>query len=182
MKRMGQLNPEPFLPAVMKKHRLTKSKAEIKAMQLCSVWEENIGDVQWHPFKVDESDGIPKVWNFYLATLLSNLKRCVFGKKSFLFTYYLNEIPNVKMQRVVDKNDQKLLKLKEEYGEEVYNEVVRTKLEIEDYNASGSYVVQELWNYEENRKATMEEATDVMLNIRSNIAAKRSKRKILRST
>lgn len=86
------------------------------------------------------------------------------------------------MQRVVDQNDQKLLKLKKEYGEEVYNEVVRTKLEIEDHNASGSYVIQELWNYEENRKATMEEATDVMLKIRSNLAAKRSKRKILRST
>lgn len=64
VKRMGQLNPEPFLPAVMKKHRLTKSKAEIKAMHLCSVWEVNIGDVQWHPFKVDESDGTPKVCNF----------------------------------------------------------------------------------------------------------------------
>lgn len=62
VKRMGQLNPEPFLPAVMKKHKVTESRAEIKAMQLCSVWEANIGDVQWHPFKVDESDGTPKVW------------------------------------------------------------------------------------------------------------------------
>ncbi|KAL1208489.1 Protein INVOLVED IN DE NOVO 2 [Cardamine amara subsp. amara] len=139
VKRMGQLNPEPFLHAVMKKHRLTKSKTEIKAMQFCSVWESNIGDVQWHPFKVDESDGTAK--------------------------------------RVVDKNDQKLLKLKKEYGEEVCNEVVRAKLEIEDHNASGSYVILELWNYEEDRKATMEEATDVMLKIRKNLAGKRNKRK-----
>ncbi|CAL9244242.1 unnamed protein product [Arabidopsis halleri] len=141
VKRMGQLNPEPFLPAVMKKHKVTQSRAEIKAMQLCSVWEANIGDVQWTPFRVDESDGTAK--------------------------------------RVVDKNDEKLRKLKEQYGEEVYNEVVRAKLEIEEHNASGSYVIVELWNYGENRKAKMEEATDVMLKVRSKLAAMKNKRKRL---
>ncbi|VVB16587.1 unnamed protein product [Arabis nemorensis] len=79
--------------------------------------------------------------------------------------------------RVVDKNDKKLLKLKNEFGEEVYNEVVRAKLEIEGYNASGSYVTLELSNYEENRKATMEEATDVMLKIRKDLAGTKNKRK-----
>ncbi|KAL9283986.1 putative XS domain-containing protein [Arabidopsis thaliana] len=141
VKRMGQLNPAPFLPAVMKKHKVTQSKAENKAMKLCSVWEANIGDVQWTPFRVDESDGTPK--------------------------------------RVVDENDEKLRTLKNQYGEEVYNEVVRTKLEIEEHNASGSYVILELWNYEENRKVTMEEATDVMLKIRSKLAAMKNKRKRL---
>jgi len=52
VKIMGELNPAPFLPAVMNKH---------KAMMLCSVWAAEIGDVQWTPFRVDESDGTPKV-------------------------------------------------------------------------------------------------------------------------
>ncbi|XP_023642483.1 protein INVOLVED IN DE NOVO 2 [Capsella rubella] len=139
VKRMGQLNPEPFLPAVMKKHKVTKSRAEIKAMQLCSVWEANIGDVHWNPFRVDESDGTPK--------------------------------------RVVNTNDEKLRNLKSQYGEEVCNEVVRAKLEIEEHNASGSYVIVELWNYEENRKAKMEEAAEVILKIWSSLAAMKNKRK-----
>lgn len=83
------------------------------------------------------------------------------------------------MQRVVDKNDEKLRKLMEQYGEEVYNEVVRAKLEIEEHNASGSYVIVELWNYVENRKAKMEEAADVMLKIRSKLAAMKNKRRRL---
>ncbi|XP_010483561.1 PREDICTED: protein INVOLVED IN DE NOVO 2-like [Camelina sativa] len=139
VKRMGQLNPEPFLPAVMKKFKVPRSRAEIKAMQLCSVWEANIGDVQWSPFKIEDSDGTAK--------------------------------------RVVDKNDEKLRKLKSKYGEEVHNEVVRAKLEIEEHNASGGYVIVELWNYEENRKATMGEVTDVILKIRSSLAAMKNKRK-----
>ncbi|XP_010443691.1 PREDICTED: protein INVOLVED IN DE NOVO 2-like [Camelina sativa] len=139
VKRMGQLNPEPFLPAVMKKFKVPRSRAEVKAMQLCSVWEANIGDGQWSPFKIEESDGTAK--------------------------------------RVVDKNDEKLRKLKSKYGEEVHNEVVRAKLEIEEHNASGGYVIVELWNYEENRKATMGEVTDVILKIRSSLAAMKNKRK-----
>ncbi|XP_010454940.1 PREDICTED: protein INVOLVED IN DE NOVO 2-like isoform X2 [Camelina sativa] len=139
VKRMGQLNPEPFLPAVMKKFKVPRSRAEVKAMQLCSVWETNIGDVHWSPFKIEESDGTAK--------------------------------------RVVDENDEKLRKLKRKYGEEVHNEVVRAKLEIEEHNASGGYVIVELWNYEENRKATMGEVTDVILKIRSSLAAMKNKRK-----
>ncbi|CAN8221757.1 unnamed protein product [Cochlearia groenlandica] len=139
VKRMGQLNPAPFLPAVKKKHRVTKARAEIKALELCSLWEEEVGNLQWTPFKVYESDG--------------------------------------KAKRVVDGNDKKLAKLKREYGEEVYNEVVRAKLEIEDYNLSGSYVILEIWNYEENRKARKEEAVDVMLKIRNDLVAKKNKRK-----
>ncbi|CAA7032211.1 unnamed protein product [Microthlaspi erraticum] len=141
VKVMGQLDPEPFLPAVMRKHKLTKSRAEMKAMELCSFWAEQIGDVHWNPFKVIESGGTAK--------------------------------------RVVDKKDGKLRKLKNDYGEEVYDEVVRTKLEIEEYNASGGYVISEIWNYEEKRKATIEEAVDVMLKIRKDLAAKVNKRQRL---
>lgn len=81
------------------------------------------------------------------------------------------------MQLVVDKNDLKLVKLKSDYGEELYNEVVRAKVEIVEYNPSGGYVVSEMWNLEKNRKATMEEGTDVMLKMRKKLVAMKNKRK-----
>ncbi|KFK36321.1 hypothetical protein AALP_AA4G107500 [Arabis alpina] len=123
VKIMGQLNPEPFIAAVKRKHGGSKSRIEKMAMELCSWWEGHIRDVHWRPFKVDVSDGEPKI--------------------------------------VVDKNDEELVKLKNNYGQEVYNEVVRARLEKEEPNAS------ELWNYEQNRKATLEEAAEVMLKVRS---------------
>lgn len=109
--------------------------------------------------------------------LYFQISKTVLFLQNDLFIYILSQDSKCEMQRVVDKNDEKLRKLKNQYGEEVYNEVIRAKLEIEDHNASGSYVIVELWNYEENRKATMEEATDVMLKIRSILAAMKNKRK-----
>ncbi|CDY33034.1 BnaA10g12400D [Brassica napus] len=130
VKTMGHLDTKPFVVAVKKK---------LRSMELCSFWEGQIGNVHWHPFKVDESDGIAKL--------------------------------------VVDKNDLKLVKLKSDYGEELYNEVVRAKVEIVEYNPSGGYVVSEMWNLEKNRKATMEEGTDVMLKMRKKLVAMKNKRK-----
>uniref|UniRef100_A0A1J3K986 Factor of DNA methylation 1-5/IDN2 domain-containing protein n=1 Tax=Noccaea caerulescens TaxID=107243 RepID=A0A1J3K986_NOCCA len=45
VKIMGQLDPEPLLPAEMRKHKCSKSRAEMKAMELCSFWGGQIGDV-----------------------------------------------------------------------------------------------------------------------------------------
>ncbi|KAG2299789.1 hypothetical protein Bca4012_011385 [Brassica carinata] len=140
VKRMGHLDTKPFVVAVKKKLRGgSRAKAELKAMELCSFWEGQIGNVHWYPFRVDESDGIAK--------------------------------------NVVDNNDEKLVKLTDAYGEQLYNEVVRAKMEIVEYNPSGGYVVSELWNFEKNRKATLEEATDVMLKIRKKVVTMKNKRK-----
>ncbi|CAA7037254.1 unnamed protein product [Microthlaspi erraticum] len=57
--------------------------------------------------------------------------------------------------------------------------LVRAKEEIGDHNASGSYVIMELWNYEENRKVTLEEATNVMLKVWSDLGGKKNKRQTL---
>ncbi|KAF2538930.1 hypothetical protein F2Q68_00022093 [Brassica cretica] len=139
VKTMGHLDTKPFVLAVKKKLRCSEARAGLKAMELCSFWEGQIGNVHWHPFKVDESDGIAKL--------------------------------------VVHKNDLKLVMLKSDYGEELYNEVVRAKVEIVEYNPSGGYVVSEMWNLEKNRKATMEEGTDVMLKMRKKLVAMKNKRK-----
>jgi hypothetical protein len=53
-------------------------------------------------------------------------------------------------QQILDDKDEKLVGLKKQLGEEVYKAVTTALLEINEYNASGSYVVSELWNNKEN--------------------------------
>ena len=55
---------------------------------------------------------------------------------------------------------QKLVGLKEQLGEDVYKAVTTALLEINEYNASGSYVVSELWNNKENKRASMREVVE----------------------
>jgi hypothetical protein len=66
-------------------------------------------------------------------------------------------------QQILDDKDEKLVGLKKQLGEEVYKAVTTALLEINEYNASGSYVVSELWNNKENRKASITEAIQHVL-------------------
>uniref|UniRef100_A0A0E0LRA9 Factor of DNA methylation 1-5/IDN2 domain-containing protein n=1 Tax=Oryza punctata TaxID=4537 RepID=A0A0E0LRA9_ORYPU len=61
------------------------------------------------------------------------------------------------------EDDEKLVGLKEQLGDEVYKAVTTALLEINEYNASGSYMVSELWN-KEDRKGRMHEALQHVLN------------------
>lgn len=119
IRRMGEIDSKAFQNAC--KQRFPNEEAEIKALELCSLWQEKIKDSDWHPFKtfmVDES----------------------------------------KAEKVIDENDEALKKLKEEWGDEIYNAVTEALKEIEEYNPSGRYVIPELWNFKEQRKATLKEA------------------------
>ncbi|KAL6857034.1 hypothetical protein ACP4OV_018416 [Aristida adscensionis] len=122
IKRMGELDAKPFLAACKQRYG---ADADIKAVELCSIWEDHLKDPNWHPLKIVTTGSTTK--------------------------------------QVIDDNDEKLVGLKEQLGEEVYKAVTTALLEINEYNASGGYVVSELWHNKENRKASMTEAIQHVL-------------------
>ncbi|XP_048499991.1 factor of DNA methylation 1 [Beta vulgaris subsp. vulgaris] len=64
---------------------------------------------------------------------------------------------NGKNEEIINEEDQKLKRLKAQWGDEVYRAVTVALQELNEYNPSGRYVVNELWNYKEGRKATVKE-------------------------
>ncbi|RCV30005.1 hypothetical protein SETIT_6G059700v2 [Setaria italica] len=122
IKRMGELDGKPFLVACKQRYG---DDADMKAAKLCSSWQEQLKDPNWHPFKIVTTG------------------------------------PTA--EQVIDDKDEKLVGLKQQLGEEVYKAVTTALLEINEYNASGSYVVSELWNNKENRKANITEAIQHVL-------------------
>lgn len=80
------------------------------------------------------------------------------------------------LQQILDEDDEKLQKLKNDWGEEVYKAVETALLEMNEYNASARYVVPELWNNKEGRRAFLKELVQYLLKqIKSLKYAKRRK-------
>ncbi|XP_043702324.1 factor of DNA methylation 1-like [Telopea speciosissima] len=124
IKRLGEINEEPFQEVCSQK--FSSEDWEVKYAEICSFWQEQIKNSDWHPFKKIHVDGT--------------------------------------LTETVDDKDEKLKKLKEEWGDKVYNSVTTALLELNEYNASGRYVVPELWNFREGRKASLKEVIQHILN------------------
>jgi hypothetical protein len=56
---MGEFNTKSFIDAMKK--RYNEDEAELRGEELWSLWEENINDPNWNPFKVVFVYGVPKV-------------------------------------------------------------------------------------------------------------------------
>jgi XH domain len=64
---------------------------------------------------------------------------------------------------VVDEDDPQLRKLWLDFGDDVCNAVKTALVELNEYNPSGRYVVPELWNFKEGRKATLKEVLQYII-------------------
>lgn len=67
------------------------------------------------------------------------------------------------LQEVVDEDDPQLRSLWLDFGDDVCNAVKTALAELNEYNPSGRYVVQELWNFREGRKATLKEVLQYII-------------------
>nr|POE83198.1 factor of dna methylation 3 [Quercus suber] len=68
-----------------------------------------------------------------------------------------------KTVEIIDEEDERLKGLKDEYGEELYKAVTTALVDMHEYNPSGRYVISELWNYKEGRKASLREVVSYIL-------------------
>ncbi|MCL7025053.1 hypothetical protein MKW94_007137 [Papaver nudicaule] len=117
VKRMGEIDPKPF-QKVCKKY--CGEEADVKASELCSLWEGHMKDSDWFPFV--------------------NIK---VGKDKY--------------KAIINEKDEKLNNLRNTMGDEVFKAVTTALTEMNEYNASGGYAVPELWNFKEQRRATLKE-------------------------
>ncbi|KAM5583639.1 hypothetical protein ABKV19_003493 [Rosa sericea] len=60
-------------------------------------------------------------------------------------------------KEIIDEEDEKLKKLKNEFGAEVHLAVSTALLELNEYNPSGRYALKELWNFNQDRRASLKE-------------------------
>ncbi|PIA26839.1 hypothetical protein AQUCO_08700016v1 [Aquilegia coerulea] len=123
IKRMGELNSKPFRDVCMQK--FSGEDLESISIELCSLWQENIKNQQWFPFKTIQMNG--------------------------------------KCDEIIDDSDDKLKQLKDDWGEQVYKAVCVALSEINEYNPSTRCAVPEIWNFKEDRKASLKEVIGFLL-------------------
>ncbi|KAJ0979515.1 hypothetical protein J5N97_014989 [Dioscorea zingiberensis] len=58
IKRMGELDSKPFQIAC--KRKFSKEDPDCKAAELCSLWQDELKNPEWHPFKIMNVDGKDK--------------------------------------------------------------------------------------------------------------------------
>lgn len=59
IKRMGEIDDKAFLAEC--KRRYTVEEALVKASEGSSLWQENLKDPAWHPFRIIENNGTTEV-------------------------------------------------------------------------------------------------------------------------
>lgn len=78
-----------------------------------------------------------------------------------LYSAYLSLI--LLSQEIIDENNEKLKKLKAEYGDEAYQAMVAALNKLNKYTPSGKYLVAQLWDNKEKRNALLNEGVEFIL-------------------
>lgn len=55
VKRMGEIDVKVFQQKC--KERFSADEADIKALEMCSLWQENMKNSEWHPYKIVAVEG-----------------------------------------------------------------------------------------------------------------------------
>ncbi|VFQ81203.1 unnamed protein product [Cuscuta campestris] len=69
-----------------------------------------------------------------------------------------------KLQEVINEDDITLKELKYQWGDAPYKAVIAALLDLNEYNPSGRYVIPELWNFKDGKKATLQEAVQCLIH------------------
>lgn len=142
IRRMGEIDWKPFKTLFSQKLS-SGGDWEAESVQQYSLWEKNIRNPHWHPFKRVNSHG----------------KLVVSFPDKPKYIHICSHDPHVLnvLQEIIDEDDEQLKELREGSGEEVFKAVAKALLELNEYNPSGRYPVQEVWNLKEDRRATLKE-------------------------
>ncbi|XP_010678966.2 factor of DNA methylation 5 [Beta vulgaris subsp. vulgaris] len=79
------------------------------------------------------------------------------------------------LKEVINEEDEKLKTLRLQWGYKVYEAVATALQELNEYNPSGRYVVNDLWNYNEGRKATVKEVVNYVFQNLKKLQLKRKR-------
>lgn len=66
---------------------------------------------------------------------------------------------------VINEEDERLKGLRSEVGDEACQAVITVMSELNEYNRCGRYPVSELWNFKQERRATLKEGAEFILNL-----------------
>ncbi|XP_024199539.1 factor of DNA methylation 1 isoform X2 [Rosa chinensis] len=113
---------------------------------------KRMGEIDITPFatacKRDNSMLEPEVW-----------QDCISDPSWYPFKPIEDEFGNRK--EILDVEDEKLKFIKGNDG--VYKAVTTALMELKEYNSSGMYVTEELWNFQKGRRATLQEGLSYIL-------------------
>lgn len=74
----------------------------------------------------------------------------------------------------ISEQDDFIIAINKEMGDEVYDTVVLALTELNDYNPRGRYPVSELWDFEEGRRATLGGSVEFIVRLRKTNKSKKT--------
>lgn len=123
-----------------------------------SIGIKRMGELDLEPWKIVSKQKFknhPDDWQIPYATLTSAWEKNV--RDGQWHPFKTVQVGDDKYEQLINKEDEKLAKLRREFGDAVYLTVVNALNELQEHNASGRYPVSVAWNYKQQRKATLEE-------------------------